>query len=153
MGEPGKLSMRPSIAGILLLALSASVATANAQDEIAGSSAESLAQDQDELLLADPHAVQQFLESIRKREKPPDAFAQWVSDDQTDSATGEQLLLKIESLNLGPSATIDDLRARDQLVSKIAGIRDPIQRDELLTRLEERERRVEESKAAGSEKD
>lgn len=55
-----------------------------------------------------------------------------------------ELLVRIDTLNLGPDATADDLRVRDRLVSKIAGIRDPIMRDELLTKLEERERQAEE---------
>ena len=43
-------------------------------------------------------------------------------------------------LNLGPNATADDLRTRDQLISEIAGVHDPLMRDKLLARLEEKER-------------
>jgi hypothetical protein len=57
-----------------------------------------------------------------------------------DFWTYDALLVRIEMLNLGPHATVDDLRGRDQLVSIITGIRDPVTREKLLTRLEERER-------------
>ena len=59
-----------------------------------------------------------------------------------DEPSHGELLVRIDTLNLGPNAAVDDLRARDQLVSQIAGIRDPIMRDELLTRLEEKERQL-----------
>lgn len=52
----------------------------------------------------------------------------------------ELIMMRFETLNLGPDATADDLRARDQLISEIAGIRDPVMQRELLTKLEERER-------------
>ena len=63
-----------------------------------------------------------------------------TSADLTADVSDEELLMRIETLNLGPNATADDLRARDRLVSTIAGIRDPIVRDQLLARLEEKER-------------
>jgi len=60
--------------------------------------------------------------------------------DLESGVSGEDLMMRTETLNLGPNATADDLRARDRLVSDIAGIRDPVTREKLLTRLEERER-------------
>ena len=74
---------------------------------------------------------------------PPDqSFPKAVA--VADDPSHDELLVRIETLHLGPDATADDLRARDQLVSKIAGIHDPIMREELLARLEEREREAEE---------
>ncbi len=54
--------------------------------------------------------------------------------------TDEELRMRIETLTLGPKATVDELRARDELVAAIANVRDPVVRDTLLGRLEERER-------------
>lgn len=66
---------------------------------------------------------------------PPEAHAPpWVR-----RAPHDDLSMRIETLNLGPQATVEDLRARDEIVSAIAGISDPIQRDQLLKRLDERE--------------
>lgn len=50
-----------------------------------------------------------------------------------------QLLMRIEMLSLGPQATVEDLRTRDAIVAVIAGISDPVQREQLLKRLDERE--------------
>ena len=58
----------------------------------------------------------------------------------SDAVPDEDLLMRIEMLNLGPDASADDLRARDEVVSAIIGIADPIRRDRLLNRLGERER-------------
>ena len=52
----------------------------------------------------------------------------------------DELSMYIEMLNLGADATVGELRARDQIVAAIAGVRDPLKRDGLLRRLEERER-------------
>ena len=86
-----------------------------------------------------PAAQSTIPESLPQVRSGPKAVA--VSEEPSHS----ELLVRIDTLNLGPDATVDDLRARDQLVSAIAGIRDPVMRDELLTRLEERERQSQES--------
>ena len=59
------------------------------------------------------------------------------------AVTEEELQMRLEMLNLGPQATADDLRVRDELVSAIAGVADPVRREQLLHRLEEREREAE----------
>ncbi len=56
------------------------------------------------------------------------------------AAIHEELGARIGRLQLGPDATADDLRARDALVAEIAGLRDPIQREQLLQQLDSRER-------------
>lgn len=56
-----------------------------------------------------------------------------------DVALQTELPAQIDMLHLGPQATADELRARDELVLKIAQVRDPVKRDELLERLENRE--------------
>ncbi len=52
----------------------------------------------------------------------------------------EEILVRIQMLNLGPEASADDLRARDELVYSIVAIEDPMKRHELLLQLEEKER-------------
>lgn len=52
----------------------------------------------------------------------------------------EALRMTIDSLSLGPQATIEDLRKRDEIVGSISGIKDPDLRYELLERLENKER-------------
>ncbi len=52
----------------------------------------------------------------------------------------EGIVTQIQSLNLGPSATVEDLRARDNIVAVIAGIQDPDLRYELLEFLSSKER-------------
>ena len=52
----------------------------------------------------------------------------------------EETLARIQMLNLGPEASADDLRARDELVYSIVAIEDPMKRHELLLQLEEKER-------------
>jgi hypothetical protein len=65
------------------------------------------------------------------------------------SAAGELtvfgLLPYVEGLTLGPQATVNDLRARDELVAKISQVPDPVAREQLLKRLEERELQAKES--------
>ncbi len=46
---------------------------------------------------------------------------------------------RIETLNLGPAATVEDLRTRDQIVTDLAGLDDPVVREQLLRQLEQRE--------------
>jgi hypothetical protein len=50
---------------------------------------------------------------------------------------------KISALQLGPQATVEDLRARDEVVSAIVGVSDPTRREALLKELETRERQAE----------
>lgn len=52
----------------------------------------------------------------------------------------EELLAKIDTLTLGPVVTARDLRARDEIVLNIAAVTDPVQREQLLKRLDARER-------------
>ena len=52
----------------------------------------------------------------------------------------EDIVAQIKSINLGPSATVDDLRARDNIVAAISGIQDPNLRYELLEFLSSKER-------------
>lgn len=51
----------------------------------------------------------------------------------------------IEQLLLGPTATADDLRLRDDVVGRIAQVQNPDERQALLDRLAERERLAEEA--------
>lgn len=55
------------------------------------------------------------------------------------AGAGDELLDRIERLQVGPEATVEDLRARNEVVAAIAGTQDPVRRQELLQRLEERE--------------
>ena len=50
--------------------------------------------------------------------------------------TVEELRARIQSLDLSPDSTVEDLRARDEVVFTIAGIADPLIRDELLKELD-----------------
>ena len=52
----------------------------------------------------------------------------------------EILRFEIQALRFGPEATADDLRRKDEVVAKIAGIQDPNVRYEALAWLEEQER-------------
>jgi len=58
-------------------------------------------------------------------------------------ADKDDLRRRIDTLNFGPTATAEDLRLRDQIVATIAGIQDPILREQFLHQLEERERQGE----------
>ena len=79
-------------------------------------------------------------QSTADRKPDPNMRAHPKAVTMPNDPSHYELLVRIDTLNLGPDATADDLRARDQLVSQIAGIRDPIMRDELLAKLEEKER-------------
>lgn len=57
---------------------------------------------------------------------------------ELESSSGD-LQTRIEMLNLGPAATVEDLRARDQVVADIAGLNDPLQREQLLQQLQQHE--------------
>ena len=74
---------------------------------------------------------------------PPAALPADTQPGLSLDLTEEDLRVRIETLMLGPTATADDIRARDELVTAIAGVADPIKRDELLKRLEEREHQAE----------
>lgn len=54
----------------------------------------------------------------------------------------EEMSLRIQSLKLGPEATADDLRARDDLVTAVIAVSDPLKRDRFFQQLEERERQA-----------
>ncbi len=51
----------------------------------------------------------------------------------------EELRNQIQSLKLGANASADDLHARDEVVSAVIAISDPLKRDSLLKALEHRE--------------
>ncbi|MBI3996477.1 MAG: hypothetical protein HY352_02340 [Candidatus Omnitrophica bacterium] len=57
---------------------------------------------------------------------------------EPESSNGD-LQSRIEMLNLGSAATVEDLRARDQIVSDIAGLTDPVERERLLQVLQQHE--------------
>ncbi len=95
------------------------------------------------------HLLEQRIKDLQPREQisnmsPDDASAAQTIPGRPP-LTDEVLSMRIETLNLRPDATADDLRVRDQLISEIAGIRDPILRDKLLAKLEERERQSQEA--------
>ena len=107
-------------------------------------------------ILALSHGVEantlnQIFAALARLERPDErAYLQQLLDAQLATLNGiprpsgqEDLLLQIEALHLGPQATAEDLRARDQVVSAIAHITDPIRRNHLLKRLEEREHEAE----------
>lgn len=75
----------------------------------------------------------------------PDAGAMMTfpSDGVSAEPSVDELRMRMHTLTLGPAATAEDLRVRDDLVAAIAGLADPITRDELLHELEERERQAE----------
>ncbi len=83
-------------------------------------------------------------QSAADREPVPNMRAHTQAVTVPNDPSHDELLVKIDTLNLRPDATANDLRARDQLVSQIAGIRDPMMREELLTKLEQRERESQE---------
>jgi len=84
-------------------------------------------------------------ESLPSFQAPEDTH---LASDAT--AATETLSLQIELLTLGPQATIEHLRARDAVVSAIAGVPDPIQREQLLRRLEEREAEADNTRSSPS---
>ncbi|MBI3324126.1 MAG: hypothetical protein HYZ92_02490 [Candidatus Omnitrophica bacterium] len=55
----------------------------------------------------------------------------------------EALLAQVETVTVGPSATVEDLRVVDRLVQAIARLTDPVRREALLNRLQQRERDAE----------
>ncbi len=75
--------------------------------------------------------------NVRSLSEAPENLQQLSDADKGD------LRLRINALNFGPTATAEDLRIRDQIVATIAGIQDPILREEFLRQLEERERQAE----------
>ena len=70
----------------------------------------------------------------------PSRSMEQAAVDGVSFPSHDELAFRIETLALGPQATVEDLRARDQLVAEIAAIVDPVRREELLAKLEERER-------------
>lgn len=61
-----------------------------------------------------------------------------------DAAMGTgDLAMAVEQLILGPEATADDLRARDELVGRIAQLQNPDERNALLNRVSAREQEAE----------
>ena len=87
--------------------------------------------------------LDQRLRALMHIAEPSDALEAPASEEHVAAGpqgpTLEELKVRIATLTLGPDATVDDLRARDELVASIAAIRDPIQREELLKELEETE--------------
>ncbi len=69
----------------------------------------------------------------------PTADFQVRSGGEDNAVTVEELQVRIDALMLGPEAAVEDLRARDAVVSAIAGLSDPVQREALLRHLEARE--------------
>jgi len=61
----------------------------------------------------------------------------------TAESSDEELLKHIAALTLGRDATAAELRERDDVVSAIVGIEDPIRREAMLEALERRERDAE----------
>lgn len=55
----------------------------------------------------------------------------------------EDIRIRIAMLNLGPDATVDDLRQKSELVGQISGITDPDARRGLIQYLENREKEAE----------
>ena len=98
-------------------------------------------QDQQRLQQMLVEQVQVLMEGAAPAEAPaaPGAPVQ-MPPDHEPGLSDEELSMRIDALNLGPTATADDLRARDEVVSAIAGVTDPIRREELLKRLDARER-------------
>ncbi len=94
------------------------------------------------------HRMQELpMDQERAAESPPAISTEPqanFNDEITPDRIEEDLRMRIETLMVGPTATTDDIRARDELVATIADFPDPIKRDELLKRLEERERQAEE---------
>lgn len=54
--------------------------------------------------------------------------------------TFDEIVMRIDSLNLGADATVDELRQRDDIVAMISGIKDPNIRYDLITHLEKKEK-------------
>lgn len=102
--------------------------------------------------LEDPNEMERLQrlldERIARLSKPPTERTATPAGEQgaasqeaVEQAVEVDLLrLEIATLRLGPDATVDDLRKRDEVVVTIAGISDPDVRYELLQLLEDRER-------------
>jgi anti-sigma factor RsiW len=71
-----------------------------------------------------------------------DISGPYVPSDKVRTVT--ELYARIDVLVLGPESTVEDLRARDAIVSAIAGIVDPLSRSALLRHLEAHEARASE---------
>lgn len=101
------------------------------------------------------HLLIERLEEVTVRLRMPATMASGWADaadasaDPSPDMTDAELLAYMHRLNLGPGASIEDLRRRDAIVAVIAAITDPIRREELLRALEERERWTS-SQGAGS---
>lgn len=87
------------------------------------------------------------MQELMKIPEPPLELSQNAGTPTGTSArppkqeiTDEELRIRIETLTLGPKATAEDLRTRDEVIATIANVRDPVARDKLLGRFEERER-------------
>ena len=85
--------------------------------------------------------MQTTLEEPAARQEPlPDMAKIAAPSMEPPSPAAQQALRqRIDALTLGPSATTENLRQRDDVVSAIIGIQDPMTREELLHRLAERE--------------
>ena len=90
------------------------------------------AQMQEVMEVAPPEGVIAPPSTATDSSVPPPA--QLLSDDEIG--------LRIQTLKLGPEATADDLRARDEVVTAIVALRDPVKRDRFFQLLEERERQT-----------
>lgn len=71
----------------------------------------------------------------------PSETAGWPQSQE--AMDPDMLRFEIETLHIGPQATVEDLRRRDEVVGKIARVSDPNQRYTLLGLLEARERSAE----------
>ena len=108
--------------------------------------------------LAEQQRLQQLLDG-RMRElitpppTPPEETASSVKEGSPAGESGQAVFgsesphdefqQRLKALNLGPDASADDLRKRDELVSAIIGIRDPARRERYLLQLEQLERNAE----------
>lgn len=63
-------------------------------------------------------------------------------DEQIQDDPG-MLRFAIDRVTVGPTATVDDLRARDTLVARINQVTDPVLREELLAQLADKEAQAE----------
>lgn len=88
-------------------------------------------------LITPPPTSPEEAASSPPEEKPhePATFGSESADDEFQQ--------RLKALHLGPDATADDLRQRDELISAIIGIRDPARRERYLLELEQLERNAE----------
>lgn len=66
----------------------------------------------------------------------PESSQDTISEDLSFEGIQEQ----IDNLNLGPEATVEDIRKRDKVIAGITNLKNPDQRKELLDYLEAREK-------------